>query len=161
MKTPLEQALELARSGCADPQTPARLTARQALGLWLRLYATTFFGMLVCAITASIGVPLLALRNWPGAEPATILFSALALCLAHCLGNLLLLQGIAGARWLQGGLFATLFLGGLLGWLQTQTHGLGGLATGAASLGLLLVLSARYRALQALHRVIRELRRQY
>ena len=115
----------------------------------------------VTFIAASIGVPLLALRHWPGAEPAAILFGALALCLLHCLGNLLLLQGLAGARWWQGGLFAALSASAMLGWLQTQAHALGGLTTGAALLGLLLVLSARYRALQALHRVIRELRRQY
>ena len=79
----------------------------------------------------------------------------------YSLGNILLIQGLPGARLVHSLLFAAL----LLGPLAVQTQGLqGGLALtgiGAGLAGLLLSNSKRYRAMQALHGLMRQLRRRY
>lgn len=155
MKTPLQQALELSR-----PQAARRplLSPAQALRLWLRLYGALFFSLLGCAIGACICLAILLARHWPLAHPAVPLGAALIPCLLYCLGNILLLQGLPGARLVHNLMFLAV-LATLLPSRPGDSFWLIGL--GLAGGGLLLCNSRRYRALQALHQIIRGLRRRF
>lgn len=162
VRTPLELALEQLQQGYVEPNREAALTPLDAMRLWAGLFAATFFGIFLCAAIAIVCALLLLVPALPVAEQTLAQFFGLMLLAGvYSLGNILLIQGLPGARLVHSLLFAAL----LLGPLAVQTQGLqGGLALtgiGAGLAGLLLSNSKRYRAMQELHRLMRQLRRRY
>lgn len=162
MKTPLEMALQDLLPELFDKPMGLPLSPREAMWVWARLFAGTFFGIFFCAAVSIVSallmlVPLLPVEaRPPGQFLGLILGTAI-----YCLGNILLIQGFPGARLVHGALFGLLLPCALLGLLHGATTMLL-LSCALASVGgLLLSLSRRYRAMHAVHVQIRRLRRRH
>jgi hypothetical protein len=162
MKTPLELALAQLRGEAPDPHGPPGLTPLGAIRLWLQLFGLTFFGLFACSLLAiasslSLLTPLLAVEHQPLGSFAGLML----LTLVYCLGNILLLQGRPGSRWVHSLLLATLLLIALaLALIQPFSAALL-VSLAACLIGLLLSNSKSYRAMQAVQASIRQLRRQH
>lgn len=162
MKTPLELALAQLRGEPLDPNGPFGLTPLGAVRLWLQLFGVTFFGLFACSAVAIGGSLLLLTPQLPAEhQPLGIFAGLMLLTLLYCLGNILLIQGLAGARWVHSLLLAALLLLSLAVTLA-QPLTMPVLASLVACLaGLALSNSKRYRAMLSVQATIRRLRREH
>lgn len=162
MKTPLELALEHLHQGHVEPYGEARLTPLGAMRLWLGLFAATFFGVFLCALLAIVCSLALLVPALPVVEqPLAQFLGVMLLTGVYSLGNILLIQGLPGARLVHNLLFAALLLGALAIQARGWQGGPALLSIGAGIIGLLLSNSRRYRAMQVLHGLMRQLRRRH
>lgn len=162
MKTPLEIALDQLRGERLDSYEPARMTPLGAMRVWAQMFGLTFFGLFACAGVAIATTLLLLTPLLPAEQQALGMFIGLMLlALLYCLGNILLIQGLRGARWIHNLLLASLLLLAL-GSVPLKAPGALLLVSLAACLGgLALSNCKRYRAMLSLHAMIRQLRRQH
>lgn len=162
MKTPLEIALEHLRGERLDPRGPARMTPLGAMRVWAQMFGLTFFGLFACAGVAIATTPLLLAPLLPAEQQAPGVFIGLMLlALLYCLGNILLIQGLRGARWVHNLLLASLLLLALYSTLIRAPGTLLLVSLAACAGGLALSNSKRYRAMLSLHAMIRQLRREH
>lgn len=158
MKTPLQLALEQLHGA---PLT-ADITPAGAMRLWAQLFAPTFFGLFLCCAIAIAGTLLLWMETAPRElQPMLQFFGVMLLAGLYCVGNILLIQGLPGARAVHSLLLAALTLL-VFASLLIQPPGKLLLTSLCACLaGQWLCNSKRYRSMQALHGLIRQLRRKH
>jgi len=109
------------------------------------------------ASTLLLSIPAIA----AGQLVLAYFFGLMVLTLLYCLGNVLLIQGLPGARWAHNLLLASLLLLSLASALSRAPGALYLLSLAACLGGLALSNSKTYRSMQALHALIRQLRRQH
>lgn len=162
MKTPLQMALERLPDGPFATPNAAPLTPLGAMYFWAKLFGLTFLGLFVCSIIASGGSLILISAQLPIEQHILVMTTGSPmLILTYCLGNILLIQGLPGARWAHSALAACALLITLVAGLKNPIGWLFWVSLAACLGGLALSNCKRYRAMLSLHAMIRQLRRQH